>query len=93
VATSRRPLIRFEEDLTTLAGDWPELAPLRPQEAAFEPEGSPSVLGTVAMYPLQTRGQFLGILAVGRTIRFGSRHLAALEDLADLAALAATTAC
>ncbi len=89
VATSRRPLIRFEEDLTTLAGDWPELAPIRPQEAAFEPEGSPSVLGTVASYPLQTRGQFLGILAVGATIRFGSRHLAALEDLADLAALAA----
>jgi signal transduction histidine kinase len=43
----------------------------------------------VAIYPLQTRGQFLGILAVGAIIHLGTRHVAALEDLADLAALAA----
>jgi signal transduction histidine kinase len=77
VATSRRPQVLFETDLRHLVGDWPELG------------GLLSSLGSVAAYPLETRGQFLGVLAVGSTSRFSPRHLAAFEELRDLAALAA----
>jgi signal transduction histidine kinase len=77
VATTRRPQVLFDTDLRLVAGDWPELA------------GLLSSLGTVAAYPLETRGQFLGILVVGANSRFSPRHLAAFEELRDLAALAA----
>ena len=77
VATTRRPQILFDADLHSLAGDWPELGEVLSSQ------------GTVAAYPLETRGQFLGILAVGATSRFSPRHLAAFEELRDLAALAA----
>ena len=60
VATTRRPQILFDADLHSLAGDWPELGELLSSQ------------GTVAAYPLETRGQFLGILAVGATS--GSAH-------------------
>jgi signal transduction histidine kinase len=77
VATTRRPQVLFDTDLHPLAGEWPELS------------GLFSSVGTVAAYPLETRGQFLGILAVGATAKFSPRHLAAFEELRDLAALAA----
>ncbi len=101
VVATRHPIMLFEADLHPLAGDWLELIPTPPRAAPAPPAASLThytaeppphpapLLGTLAGYPLYARGQFLGVLAVGTNQRLGPRHLAALEDLCDLAALAA----
>jgi signal transduction histidine kinase len=90
VATLRRPVVLFAADEHPLATEWTWRMPATPPA----PQPVPSVadvarIGTLAAYPLRARGQFLGVLAVAARARLGSRHLSALEELADLAALAA----
>ena len=81
---TRRPVILNDADEHPLAGAWTLRLPA--PTALFTP--SPA-LGTLAAYPLRARGQFLGALALATRGRLASRQLAALEEIADLAALAA----
>ncbi len=78
VAASRSPTLLFDAVGHPLARGW-----------AAGPDGALPALGTLAAYPLRARGQFLGVLAVGAASRLSARQLAALEELADLVALAA----
>ena len=85
VATLRKPLVLYETDLYPLAVSGPELLTV----PAGSPVGQDGKVGTVAAYPLLARGQFLGVLEVCTRVRLGATQLAALEELAGLAALAA----
>jgi len=78
IAASRRPALLFDAVGHPLAQGW-----------AAGPDGALPALGTLAAYPLCARGQFLGVLAIGAASRLNARQLAALEELADLVALAA----
>jgi signal transduction histidine kinase len=72
-----------------LAQAWLPLLPATfcPMPGAVETV-APTV-GALVAYPLRARGQFLGVLALAARTRLGARQLAALEELADLAGLAA----
>jgi signal transduction histidine kinase/PAS domain-containing protein len=78
VSSARAPTILFDAVGHPLARGW-----------TTPPHDSLPALGTLAGYPLRARGQFLGVLAVGAAARLSARQLAALEELADLVALAA----
>ncbi|MGH2515271.1 MAG: GAF domain-containing protein, partial [Ktedonobacterales bacterium] len=84
VATTRNAAIHFAADDHPLAASWVS-------RLSAPPDATPGAarLGTLAAYPLRVRGQFLGVLAIGTGHRLMARHLTTLEDLADLAALAA----
>ena len=87
VVATRRPVLLFAADDHPLAVEWRLLVPAAPShtsEAADETR-----IGTLAAYPLRARGQFLGVLLIGAATRLPARHLASLEELADLCALAA----
>ncbi len=91
VATTRRPVVLFAADDHPLAREWRSRLPavaVAPASIAADVPPSPA-LGTLAAYPLRARGQFLGVLAVGSARRLTPRHLATLEELADLTAMAA----
>ena len=83
VVTIRRPVVLLNCEQHPLAGDWTSRVP------GAAGDGEPPALGTLVAYPLRARGQFLGVIAVGARDRLGMRHLSALEELVDLAALAA----
>ena len=85
VANTRRALVLIDPDLHPLAAGWLELLPAEPVDDA-PASGAPR---TLAAYPLNARGQFLGVLVVCARARFGPQQLAALEELSSLAALAA----
>ncbi len=86
VATSRRAIVLFAPDEHPLAAEWQHLVPApAPSDGAHATER----IGTLVAYPLRARGQFLGVLAVGARDRLSPRHLAAVEELAQLMALAA----
>ncbi|HEV2456949.1 MAG TPA: GAF domain-containing protein [Ktedonobacterales bacterium] len=91
VLATRRPAVLFDADALPTAAEW--VAALHDDTAvasgAVLTEDSSGTLGTLAAYPLRARGQFLGVLAVGTRWRLGARHLGTLEELADLAAVAA----
>jgi signal transduction histidine kinase len=80
VAATRRAVVLLEAEAAAhpLARAW--LAVARPDGLS---------LGTCAAYPLQVRGQFLGVLAVGTATALGVEQLAMLEAVADQCALAA----
>jgi signal transduction histidine kinase/PAS domain-containing protein len=78
VAATRSATILFDAVGHPLALRW-----------TTRPEAALPALGTLAAYPLRARGQFLGVLAVGAAGRLSGRQLTALEELADLIALAA----
>jgi signal transduction histidine kinase len=82
-AGGRRAVVLFDADSHPLADGWTDVLP-----ASASSSSTSSTLGTLAAYPLSTRGQLLGVLAVATGTRLGPRHLAALEDLSSLAALA-----
>jgi len=84
VAAARRPVVLLDCAHHPLASEWQWMVP----ETAT-PAGTPSALGALVAYPLRARGQFLGVIAVGTRNRLSARHLNALEELADLLALAA----
>ena len=94
VTEARRPVVIFDADDSPLASEWvwrmsaptQTETPLSAQQSANDEVAR---IGTLAAYPLRARGQFLGVLAVAAGARLSARHLAALEELADLAALAA----
>jgi GAF domain-containing protein len=83
VVAARRPTVLHQPGEHPLAERWQTLLPT----GAAEPPTS--ALGTLAAYPLLARGRLLGVLAVGTTARLNTRQLAAVAELADLAALAA----
>ena len=90
VAAVRRPVLLFAADDSPLASEWVWRMPVAAvAPPALEGEQAAARIGTLAAYPLRARGQFLGVLAVAASTRLSPRHLAALEELADLAALAA----
>jgi signal transduction histidine kinase len=90
VATARRPVVLFGADEHPLASEWQHLVPAPVASRAVGADGLPSPrIGTLVAYPLRARGQFLGVLAVGARDRLSARHLAALDELAHLLALAA----
>jgi signal transduction histidine kinase len=78
VAVTRRPLVLLEAGEHPLAQSW---------LASIGTELNP--LGTLAAYPLQVRGQLLGVLAVGTAQQLDAESLAALEAVADYCAVAA----
>jgi signal transduction histidine kinase len=93
VAAARRPVVLLDADEHPLARAWMESGTEAwkdlQSEARAEDTGAPlATLGTLAAYPLRARGQLLGVVAVAATRRLAARQLAALEELADLAALA-----
>lgn len=79
VATTRRATVLFDAAITPQATMWETIG------AA----DSATAIGTLTAYPLLARGQFLGVLALATRTRLIARQLAALEELADLLALAA----
>ncbi len=105
VVAARKPLVLFDAAGHPLAAGWPELLaipsnvtsdPSTPSDLADLADSPPpsdpaatSALGTLAAFPLRARGQFLGVLAAATSARLGPRHLSVLEELCDLAALAA----
>lgn len=86
VVVARRSVVLFDADDSPLAAEWVRWMPAPHDPAASE---ASLRIGTLAAYPLRARGQFLGVLAVAARARLSARHLAALEELSDLAALAA----
>jgi signal transduction histidine kinase/PAS domain-containing protein len=97
VAAARKPLVLFDAAGHPLAAGWPELLAI-PSSATTDPSNpsapsdldpAASPLGTLAAFPLRARGQLLGVLAAATSARLGPRHLSVLEELCDLAALAA----
>jgi signal transduction histidine kinase len=80
VLAARRPVVLLDPGEHPLASEWLHLVPA---------DAPAPRIGTLAAFPLRARGQFLGILAVGTGERLAPRHLISLEELADLAALAA----
>ena len=87
VVATRRPVLLFGADDHPLAAEWRLLIPASSAVAEDDP-GEPRI-GTLAAYPLRARGQFLGVLLLGARAHLPARHLASLEELADLCALAA----
>lgn len=103
VVAARKPLVLFDAASHPLAAGWPELLAAEPGATTnlttaatdiglpvpsdLDPAASP--LGTLAAFPLRARGQLLGVLAAAASARLGPRHLSVLEELCDLAALAA----
>ncbi|HEX8037433.1 MAG TPA: GAF domain-containing protein [Ktedonobacterales bacterium] len=79
VATTRRAVVLFDASASPQTSMW---------NALGVPE-SVTPFGTLTVYPLLARGQFLGVLALATRTRLAVRQLAALEELADLLALAA----
>ncbi|MGH2486253.1 MAG: GAF domain-containing protein, partial [Ktedonobacterales bacterium] len=90
VVATRRPVLLFAADTHPLAAEWRLLVPVAtPSDEPREGMDAEPGIGTLAAYPLRARGQFLGVLLLGAAARLPARHLAALEELADLCALAA----
>ncbi|HEX6798399.1 MAG TPA: GAF domain-containing sensor histidine kinase [Ktedonobacterales bacterium] len=101
VAATRRSMVLHEgaaqqPPADAYVAEWLDtLAPVadadRADRLGVTREGTSSApgVGTVLAIPLLARGQFLGVLAASTLRRLGARHLAALDDLADLTALAA----
>lgn len=90
VVATRRPVLLFAADDHPLAAEWRLLVPAAPAPDGPRADGEAEAgIGTLAAYPLRARGQFLGVLLIGGAARLSARHLAALEELADLCALAA----
>lgn len=79
VATTRRAFVFFDEAIQPQSSMW----------NALVAADSATTIGTLTAYPLLARGQFLGVLALATHTRLITRQLAALEELADLLALAA----
>lgn len=87
IATTRRPIVRFDAATYPEASTWSALlAPSSVEAGAIK---STAAIGTLTAYPLLARGQFLGVLALATRAHLITRQLAALEELADLLALAA----
>lgn len=87
VATTRRPIVLFDAAAYPQASMWSAL--LAPTNAEPSAAATQAAIGTLTVYPLLARGQFLGVLALATRTRVIARQLAALEELADLLALAA----
>jgi signal transduction histidine kinase len=87
VAAARRPLVLNDADTELPGKATLGLLAVRVRELGISKK--PEALATLAGYPLRTRGQFLGMLVVGATVRLDAHQLALLEELADVAALAA----
>lgn len=88
VATTRRPIVLFDAAAYPQTSMWS--APLVPAASVLPgATGAAGAIGTLMAYPLLARGQFLGVLALATRTRLIARQLAALEELADLLALAA----
>ncbi|HEU0028443.1 MAG TPA: GAF domain-containing protein [Ktedonobacterales bacterium] len=85
VASARRAVTLNDADEHALAQAWlPRLSAVSGQETPGEP-----VIGTLLALPLRARGQFLGVIALAARQRLAPRQLTALQELADLVALAA----
>ncbi|MBF6590666.1 MAG: GAF domain-containing protein [Ktedonobacterales bacterium] len=82
ITRDRRALILTEPDDQPNARAWQAVLPVAADDA-------PPTLATLAAYPLIARGRFLGVLAVGTSMRLIPRQLSALEELTNLIALAA----
>lgn len=78
VAATRRPLVLLDAGNHPMAQSW----------LATCGETLPT-LTALAAYPLQVRGQLLGVLVVGMSASPGAEELAALEAVADHCAVAA----
>ena len=83
VTSARDAVILHDPAENPLADGWRSLLP-----STAEGEAAPA-LGTLVAYPLRARGQFLGVLTVGTAQRLTQRQVTALEEVADLAAIAA----
>ncbi|HEX6121990.1 MAG TPA: GAF domain-containing protein, partial [Ktedonobacterales bacterium] len=86
VVAVRRPAVLYQPGEHPLAERWQAAISGEAPEAGTPPAVA---LGTLAAYPLLARGRLLGALAVGTAARLNARQLAAIAELADLAALAA----
>ena len=89
VAHTRHPVILFAADDHPLASEWLWRMPAPTADDPVKGVIADGRVGSLVAYPLRARSQFLGVLAVGCSVRLGSRQLAAIEELADLAAMAA----
>lgn len=87
VVNARGPVVLHERDTQPIGDEWQTL--LQPTFEQAAAGGEHTVLGTLAGYPLRTRGRFLGILGVATLHHLSARHLNVLEELSDLATLAA----
>ncbi len=85
VASSRRAVILNDADTHALARAWlPRLGDITDACAPGE-----ALIGSLLALPLRARGQFLGVMAIASRPRLAPRQLTALQELADLVALAA----
>ena len=85
VASARRAIVLNDADAHPRARAWlPRLGDVSGQKTPGE-----TVIGTLLALPLRARGQFLGVMAIASRLRLAPRQLTALEELADLVALAA----
>lgn len=89
VVASRQAVSLTDAQEHPLARAWLPLLPSTFCPMPGGAEAGPPSVGTLVAYPLRARGQFLGVLALAARARLGSRQFAALEELADLAGLAA----
>ncbi len=85
VASARHMVILNDADTHALARAW--LPRLRDVSGGAPP--SATVIGSLLALPLRARGQFLGVMAVASRSQLAPRQLTALQELADLVALAA----
>ncbi|HEX9038798.1 MAG TPA: GAF domain-containing protein [Ktedonobacterales bacterium] len=85
VAANRKAVILSDASAHPLARAWlPRLAELAGDAQPGEP-----LVGALLALPLRARGQFLGVMAIASRPRLAPRQLTALQELADLVALAA----
>jgi signal transduction histidine kinase/PAS domain-containing protein len=85
VASTRHPVMLSDAAAHPLARAWlPRLDVVAGATAPGEP-----AMGALLALPLRARGQFLGVMAVASRPRLAPRQLTALQELADLVALAA----
>ncbi len=89
VMSHRQPVNIVDAHDHPLAQAWLPLLPATVCPLPGVAETVPSTLGVLVAYPLRARGQFLGVLALAARTRLSSRQFAALEELADLAGMAA----
>jgi signal transduction histidine kinase/PAS domain-containing protein len=85
VASSRHAVILQDADTNPLARAWlTRLSQIAGEMAPGEP-----LLGSLLALPLRARGQFLGVMALAACSHMAARQVTALQELADLVALAA----
>ncbi len=93
VVSTRQSLVLFNVADHPAAPAWLDLlrSDQESESRASASAGSMSILtlGTLAAFPLRARGQFFGVLALAAASRLNTRHVAAIEELADVAAIAA----